>query len=81
MPPNSIKRPRRSWVVWEEGGQYPDLIIELLSPATAQVDHTLKKTLYAEAEATQARLQAQQAEDRAAHLAKQLKALGIDLEE
>ncbi|MDB9527859.1 Uma2 family endonuclease [Oscillatoria sp. CS-180] len=40
------KRPRRSWVVWEEGGQYPDLIIELLSPATAQVDRTLKKTLY-----------------------------------
>lgn len=30
----------------EEGGQYPDLIIELLSPATAQVDRTLKKTLY-----------------------------------
>lgn len=40
------KRPRKSWVVWEEGGQYPDLIIELLSPATAQVDRTLKKTLY-----------------------------------
>jgi Uma2 family endonuclease len=40
------KKPRRSWVVWEEGGQYPDLIIELLSPATAQVDRTLKKTLY-----------------------------------
>ncbi|NJL85799.1 MAG: Uma2 family endonuclease [Leptolyngbyaceae cyanobacterium SM1_1_3] len=40
------KRPRRSWVVWEEGGQYPDLIIELLSPATAQADRTLKKSLY-----------------------------------
>jgi Uma2 family endonuclease len=40
------KKPRRSWVVWEEGGQYPDLIIELLSPATTQVDRTLKKTLY-----------------------------------
>jgi len=40
------KKPRRSWVVWEEGGQYPDLIIELLSPAIAQVDRTLKKTLY-----------------------------------
>ncbi len=44
---NQTKRkPRRSWVVWEEGGQYPDLIIELLSPATAQVDRTLKKALY-----------------------------------
>lgn len=39
-------RPRRSWVVWEEGGQYPDLIIELLSSSTAQVDRTLKKALY-----------------------------------
>lgn len=40
------RRPRRSWVVWEEGGQYPDLIIELLSPATATVDRSLKKILY-----------------------------------
>lgn len=40
------KRPRRSWVVWEEGGQYPDVIIELLSPATATVDRSLKKALY-----------------------------------
>ncbi len=42
----TAKRPRRSWVVWEEGGQYPDLIIELLSDATVQKDRTLKKTLY-----------------------------------
>jgi Uma2 family endonuclease len=142
------KKPRRSWVVWEEGGQYPDLIIELLSPATAQVDRTLKKTLYQdrfrtpeyfwfspetlefagyrlagqhyveissntegwlwsevlglylgvqgntlryfqpsgelvptpEEAAEQAQAQAQQAEDRAARLAEQLKALGIDPE-
>ena len=40
------KRPRKSWVVWEEGGQYPDLIIELLSESTANVDRTLKKELY-----------------------------------
>ena len=40
------KRPRKSWVVWEEGGQYPELIIELLSDSTARVDRTLKKTLY-----------------------------------
>ena len=40
------KQPRRSWVVWEEDGKYPDLIIELLSPATAESDKTLKKTLY-----------------------------------
>lgn len=40
------QRPRRSWVVWEEGGQYPDLIIELLSDSTAQTDKNLKKRLY-----------------------------------
>lgn len=40
------KRPRKSWVVWEEGGQYPDIIIELLSDSTAKVDKTLKKALY-----------------------------------
>ncbi|MEA5449663.1 Uma2 family endonuclease [Leptolyngbya sp. CCNP1308] len=40
------RRPRKSWVVWEEGGQYPDLIIELLSPATAKTDRSLKKVLY-----------------------------------
>ncbi len=40
------KHPRRSWVVWEEGGKYPDLIIELLSESTAQTDRNLKKELY-----------------------------------
>ena len=43
---NTEKRPRKSWVVWEEGGQYPDIIIELLSDSTARVDRTLKKELY-----------------------------------
>ena len=38
--------PRRSWTVWHEGGLYPNLIIELLSPSTAEVDRTEKKTLY-----------------------------------
>ena len=40
------KRPRKSWVVWEENGQYPNLIIELLSDSTARVDRNLKKRLY-----------------------------------
>ncbi|MEB3279072.1 MAG: Uma2 family endonuclease [Lyngbya sp.] len=40
------KRPRKSWVVWEEEGRYPNLIIELLSPSTASVDRTDKKELY-----------------------------------
>jgi Uma2 family endonuclease len=37
---------RPYWVVWEEGGRYPDLIVELLSPSTARVDRTTKKDLY-----------------------------------
>jgi Uma2 family endonuclease len=40
------KQPRKSWVVWEEDGRYPNLIIELLSDSTAEVDRTLKKALY-----------------------------------
>ncbi|MBW4559822.1 MAG: Uma2 family endonuclease [Mojavia pulchra JT2-VF2] len=40
------KRPRNSWVVWEEDGKYPNLIIELLSNSTADTDRNLKKTLY-----------------------------------
>ena len=43
---NTEKRPRKSWVVWEEDGQYPDLIVELLSDSTAQTDKNLKKALY-----------------------------------
>ncbi len=39
-------RSRNAWVVWEEDGRYPDLIIELLSTSTANVDRTLKKDLY-----------------------------------
>jgi Uma2 family endonuclease len=40
------RRPRTSWVVWEEGGKYPDLIIELLSESTAEIDRKLKRELY-----------------------------------
>lgn len=40
------KRPRKSWVVWEEDGQYPNLIIELLSDSTAKTDQGLKKQIY-----------------------------------
>ena len=40
------KRPRKSWVVWEEDGTYPDLIVELLSESTAGVHRTLKKDIY-----------------------------------
>ncbi len=43
---NTVKRPRRSWVVWQEDGKYPDIIIELLSDSTAKVDRQEKKVLY-----------------------------------
>ncbi len=45
---NTTRSPRKSWVVWEEDGRYPDLIIELLSDSTADNDRTLKRNLYAE---------------------------------
>ena len=38
--------PRGAWVVWLEGGKYPDVIVELLSPSTAHEDLTTKKDLY-----------------------------------
>jgi Uma2 family endonuclease len=37
---------RPSWVVWEENGRYPDVIIELLSESTAHIDRGRKKHLY-----------------------------------
>jgi Uma2 family endonuclease len=38
--------PRQGWVVWEENGRYPDVIVELMSPSTAQIDTGAKKELY-----------------------------------
>lgn len=38
--------PRKSWVVWDEEGKYPNVIIEILSDSTANVDRTTKKALY-----------------------------------
>jgi Uma2 family endonuclease len=42
----SLNPPRPYWAVWEEGGRYPDIIIELSSPTTAKEDHCVKKTTY-----------------------------------
>jgi Uma2 family endonuclease len=42
------KKDRRSWAIWEEGGKYPNVVIELLSTATATVDRGQKKDLYQE---------------------------------
>jgi Uma2 family endonuclease len=38
--------PRRSWTVWHEGGKYPNIIVELLSDSTANVDRGEKKQIY-----------------------------------
>jgi Uma2 family endonuclease len=37
---------RETWTVWDEGGRYPDFIIELLSKTTRDEDLTTKKDLY-----------------------------------
>lgn len=39
-------RERKGWVLWEEEGRYPDVIVELMSPSTALVDKGVKKVLY-----------------------------------
>jgi len=37
---------RQGWVVWLEGGHYPDVIVELLSPSTTKADKGSKKDIY-----------------------------------
>jgi Uma2 family endonuclease len=39
-------RTRKSWIVWQEEGRYPDIIVELLSPTTISQDLGPKKELY-----------------------------------
>ncbi len=46
---NTERRERRSWVVWEENGLTPDVIIELLSDSTEQVDRGEKMQIYSRA--------------------------------
>jgi len=43
---NTDSRPRKSWVIWQENYQYPNVIVEVLSPSTAKIDKTTKKSLY-----------------------------------
>ena len=40
------KKDRKSWVVWQEDGKYPNLIVEILSRSTTAVDKGLKKQVY-----------------------------------
>ncbi len=43
---NTERRERKSWVVWDEDGRYPNFILEILSDSTAKNDRGLKKQLY-----------------------------------
>lgn len=40
------RRPRKSWMVWEEDGKYPNVIVEVLSESTEAIDRCLKKQIY-----------------------------------
>ncbi|MEO1400639.1 MAG: Uma2 family endonuclease [Cyanobacteria bacterium J06635_1] len=40
------RRSRKSWVVWEEDGKYPNVIVEILSDSTAKADRETKKLIY-----------------------------------
>lgn len=40
------RKTRKSWVVWEEGGKLPDVVIELLSDRTEHVDRGEKMRIY-----------------------------------
>jgi Uma2 family endonuclease len=40
------RRPRKSWVLWAENGQYPNVIVEVLSDSTAAKDKGVKKKIY-----------------------------------
>ncbi|MCC6623650.1 MAG: Uma2 family endonuclease [Deltaproteobacteria bacterium] len=39
-------RERRGWILWEEDGRYPDLVIEHMSPSTRAVDLGIKVRIY-----------------------------------
>jgi Uma2 family endonuclease len=40
-------RERKSWVVWEEEGQLPNLVVEILSESTEKMDRGEKMRIYA----------------------------------
>lgn len=39
-------KPRDSWVAWEEGDRHPDVIVELASESTIEVDRVIKHAVY-----------------------------------
>ena len=43
---NVERKPRQNWDVWEEDGKYPNIILELLSDSTENIDKEFKKQIY-----------------------------------
>ena len=43
---DTVRRERRSWVVWGENSRTPNVVIELLSPSTEDVDRGEKMRVY-----------------------------------
>ncbi len=41
------RRERKRWVVWEENGRTPDVVVELVSETTERVDRGVKMDIYA----------------------------------
>jgi Uma2 family endonuclease len=40
------QKERQGWIVWQEGGRYPELVVEHMSPSTRQVDLGSKLSVY-----------------------------------
>lgn len=43
---NTERKVRKSWIVWEEDGKYPHVVVEILSDFTVSVDREGEKQLY-----------------------------------
>lgn len=43
---DTVRKVRRSWVVWEEDGRRPDLVVELVSESTEAIDRGRKMDIY-----------------------------------
>ena len=44
---NGISVPTpKFWAVWDHGGRYPDVVLELLTPETRERDRTERKEIY-----------------------------------
>jgi Uma2 family endonuclease len=44
---DTVRGERKAWVVWDEDGRMPNVVIELLSESTARMDRGEKKRVYA----------------------------------